>query len=63
MAVDVQAEVLISRSREDVAAFATNPVNDPVWISGIVEAKRLTETPVGEGTQVERVAPFLGKRI
>ena len=38
-------------------------LNDPVWISGIVEAKVLTEPPVGEGTQVERVAAFLGKRI
>ena len=63
MPVDVKAEVLIARSREDVASYATNPANDPVWISGIVEAKMLTEPPVAEGTQVERVATFLGKRI
>ena len=28
-----------------------------------MEAKALTEPPVGKGTQVERIATFLGKRI
>ena len=63
MAIDVKVEVFIHRSREDVTSYAMNPDNDPVWISGIVEAKMLTDPPLGRGTQVLRVARFLGKRI
>ena len=63
MAVDVQAEVLIKRPRNDVASYAMDPNNDPVWISGIVEARALTKPPLSRGTRVERVAKFLGKRI
>ena len=63
MAIDVKVEVFIHRSREDVTSYAMNPDNDPVWISGIVEAKMLTDPPLGRGTQVSRVARFLGKRI
>ena len=63
MAVNVQVEVVINRSRNDVASYAMEPSNDPIWISGIVEAKSLTEPPLAPGTQVERVAKFLGKRI
>ena len=63
MAIDVKVETLIQRSREDVTSYAMNPDHDPVWISGIVEAKMLTDPPLGQGTQVARVAKFLGKRI
>ena len=63
MAINVSAELLINTSKAEVAAYATNPDHDPVWISGIVEAKMLTDPPLAQGSQVERVASFLGKRI
>ncbi len=63
MAIDVTAEVTINRPREDVAKYAMDPDYDAVWIGGISEAKMLTDPPMGEGTQVSRVASFLGKRI
>ena len=63
VAIDVNAEVLINVPREKVSAYATNPENDPVWVSGISQAKLLTEPPVGKGSQVDRVASFMGKRI
>ena len=63
MAVDVQAEVTIARSREEVVSYAMDPAHDPIWISGITEARMLTEPPLGQGTRVERVAKFLGRRI
>ena len=63
MPVDVQVEVVINKSRGEVAAYAMDPKNDPIWISGIVEAKALTEPPMSLGTQVARLAKFLGKRI
>lgn len=63
MGIDVTAQVVINKSRADVSAFAMEPTNDPVWIGGIVQAKMLTEPPVGIGTTVERLATFMGKRI
>ena len=63
MSVNVQVEVVINRARGDVARYAMDPSNDPIWISGIVEAKTLTEPPMSPGTQVERLARFLGQRI
>ena len=63
MSIDVTAETVIGRPRGEVAGYAMEPDNDPTWIGGIVEAQRLTEGPIGEGTRVARVAKFLGKRI
>ena len=63
MPIDVTAETTIARSRSDVARFASDPDNDSTWISGIVEAKTITEPPFGVGTKVARVAKFLGKRM
>lgn len=63
MSIDVTAELVINLSREKVAAFGTEPANDPVWIGGGVEAKMLTEPPVQVGTKVARVAKFMGKRM
>ena len=63
MAVDIEADITIKRSREDVARFASDPTNDTAWIGGIVEAKLLTEPPFGKGTKVKRVAKFLGRPI
>ena len=63
MSIDVKTEVVINRSKDDVARFAMNPGNDPSWIGGIVEARTLTDPPFNKGTKVARVATFLGKRI
>ena len=49
MAVDVKAEVVINRSKDEVAGYAKSPDNAPVWISGIADARMLTEPPVGQG--------------
>ena len=63
MSIDVTAELVINLPREKVAAFVTEPANDPVWVGGIVKAKMLTEPPVQVGTKVARVAKFMGKRM
>ena len=63
MAVDISVQIVINEPREEVAAFASDPDNDPVWIGGIVEAKTLTDPPFGKGTKVARVASFLGRRM
>ena len=63
MGIAVTAELVINLPREKVAAFVTEPANDPVWVGGIVKAKMLTEPPVQVGTKVARVAKFMGKRM
>ncbi len=46
MSIDVKAEIVINRSREEVASYAMNSDNDPIWIGGIVESKMLTDPPL-----------------
>jgi len=50
--------LLINKPKDEVAAYATNPQNDPIAVSGIVESQLLTEPPIAEGPRVERVASF-----
>src|SRR5829696_2765840 len=61
--MDVQVEQVIQHSREDVARYAMTPENEPIWIGGIKESHMVTDPPVRVGTEVARVASFLGKRI
>ena len=63
MGVNVFMETMIGCDRQSVAAFASDPANDREWIGGVIEAKKLTEGPVGVGTRVARVADFLGRRF
>jgi hypothetical protein len=63
MSVDVTVETRIERPRDEVARFATDPANDREWIGALTEVDKLTDGPVGPGTQVRRVARFLGRRI
>jgi len=65
MALDVQVETVISRPREEVAAYLFDWRNDTKWIGGIKEAHVVAggDGDFGVGSQVARVAKFLGKRI
>jgi uncharacterized membrane protein len=63
MGIDVVAEVQVRRPREQVAAYMSDPVNDPEWIGRLREAHLLGEGPLGEGSRVARVASFLGRRV
>jgi Polyketide cyclase / dehydrase and lipid transport len=63
MGLDVTARTSIAADRNAIWDYASDPVNDPIWISGIRTATWLTEPPLREGTRVERVATFLGRRI
>jgi uncharacterized membrane protein len=61
--VDVRAEALIGRPRAEVAAFATDPANEPAWIGGVERSRPLGSGPLGVGSRVERTARFLGRRF
>jgi uncharacterized membrane protein len=63
MPVDVTATAIIDRPREEVAAYLRDPANDTTWIGGLRSARLLTPGPVAVGSQVERVAGFLGRRV
>jgi len=63
MAVDVTATASIDRPREAVAAYLRDPANDTSWIGGVRSARLLTPGPVRAGSQVARVAGFLGRRM
>ncbi|MDQ3992331.1 MAG: SRPBCC family protein [Actinomycetota bacterium] len=53
----------IARPAGEVARYMFDWRNDPEWIGGISEARLLTDGDFGIGSQVERVASFMGKRI
>jgi hypothetical protein len=63
VAIDTTAVIAIDRPREVVAAYLRDPANDPSWIGGLRTARLVTAPPVDVGSQVERVASFLGRRI
>jgi uncharacterized membrane protein len=61
--IDVTARVEIARPRGEVAAYMTDPANDPVWIGGVREVRMQTPPPLRAGSRVARVAVFLGRRV
>jgi len=63
MAVDVTATDTIDRPCDEIAAYLRDPANDTRWIGGIRSARLLSPGPVAIGSQVERVATFLGRRV
>jgi uncharacterized membrane protein len=63
VSIDITAEVHVMRPREQVAAYMTDPANDPEWIGGLREARLLGDGPLGEGSRVARVASFMGRKV
>ena len=63
MAIDVSAEVVISRRRDEVAAFVMNPANDATWIAAVRHARVVDGRPLAKGARVERTSRFLGRRV
>jgi uncharacterized membrane protein len=63
MSIDVLAEVRVRRPREQVAAYMSDPANDPEWIGGLREARLLGDPPLQQGSRVARVASFMGRRV
>jgi uncharacterized membrane protein len=63
VSIDVIAEVQVGRPREEVAAYMTDPANDPEWIGGLREARLLGDGALAEGSRVARVASFMGRRV
>ena len=61
--VDVVTETLIRRDIRDVAEFAGDPANAPLWYQNIKAVTWETPPPLGIGSRLAFVADFLGRRL
>jgi uncharacterized membrane protein len=61
--VDVTNETVISRPREQVAAFAGDPSRAPDWYVNIRSVEWQTDPPMRQGSRMAFVARFLGRRL
>ena len=61
--VDVVVETRVERPVTVVAAYAGDPTNAPEWYANIREVTWLTAPPVAEGSRMDFVAQFLGRRL
>src|SRR5947199_5519753 len=63
MAVDVQTEIVIALSRDQVAGYAIDPSHAPEWYANIESVEWKTAPPLGVGSRLAFVARFLGRRL
>jgi len=63
MRVDVLSEIEISRPRDQVAAYASDPDNATGWYKNIKVVEWKSPKPATEGSKIAFVARFLGREL
>ena len=63
MTVDVTVETVIGGPVDEVSAYAADPTNAPAWYANITSVTWRTDPPVREGSEMDFVAKFLGRRM
>ena len=61
--IDVTTRVEIARPVPEVFEFVADQTNAPQWQKGLHEVRRLTDGPMGVGTEHEFVRTFAGRRL
>ena len=61
--VNVLSEIVIDLPPEEVAEFAGNPGNAPVWYKNIKSVEWKTPPPASVGSQIAFLAHFLGRHM
>jgi uncharacterized membrane protein len=59
----IDESIVIDRGRSEVFAFATDPVNVPLFNSNMISFEQLTEGPVGRGTRNHGMVRVAGRTI
>ena len=61
--IDLELTVEISRPVAAVFALVADQTNAPRWQHGLAEVRRLTEGPLGVGTEHEFIRRFAGREL
>ena len=60
---EVETTLEIRRPVREVFAFVADQTNAPTWQAGLYEVRRLTDGPIGVGTEHEFVRKFAGREL
>jgi len=63
MPISVTEKINIQSSPSEISDYMFDPANDTTWIGGVVQVKNLTSDKLDIGSEIHRIANFLGKDI
>ncbi len=61
--ISIESRIEFERPAGEVFAFVADQTNAPQWQDGLAEVRRVTDGPIGVGTEHVFVRRFAGRRI